>query len=200
MKSERWIRALLRLYPARFRERFGESMIAFHRERVRDGIRPRGWVRIVLDHLAVAVAEHARGWVNGARHALPAAELGYALRALVRHPGFSLVVILTIGLGVGANAAIFSVVRGVLLRPLPYPDADQVVSVGHEQPIWLASAPEYLDYQLGVRSFAALAAYTKSEGNLSSDGEPQRVALASVTPSFFDVLGVGPQIGRVLAT
>jgi predicted permease len=125
-----------------------------------------------------------------------AQDIRYALRGLARRPLFAGVVIATIALGVGANAAIFSVVRGVLLRPLPYPEPDRVVTVGHTPPTWLASPPELFDYRRDVRSFDGLAAFTRSEGNLATPDEPERVAVAAVSPEFFRVLGMRPLVGR----
>ena len=74
-------------------------------------------------------------------------DLRHGARGYVRRPVFTLIVVATIALGVGANAAIFSVVSGILLRPLPYPHAEQVFSFGHEAPEWLTSEPDYLDYR-----------------------------------------------------
>jgi len=123
-------------------------------------------------------------------------DIRYALRGLARRPLFAAVVIATIALGVGANAAIFGVVRGILLRPLPYREPDRVVTMGHAPPTWLASAPELFDYRRDVRAFEKLAAFTSSEGNLATPDEPERVATASVTPEFFPVLGMRPLLGR----
>ena len=170
-------------------------MLAFHRERVREG--SAAWPGIVSDHLASAVSEHVRslseprrvdfneGWTP-----MLGQDIRFALRALARRPLFATIVIGTIALGVGANAAIFSVVNGVLLRPLPYREPDRVVSFGHTPPTWLVSVPEYVDYTRDLRSFEALAAYTLNEGNLATPDEPERVGLASVSPTFFSVLGV----------
>jgi predicted permease len=206
VSADRVVRALIRLYPRSFRERYGAAMLAFHQGRARDGIAWSHWARIVLDHVLSAAAEHVRVLVQAVRvaHTTGRAadlrrELRQAARALLRRPGFTAAVVATVALGVGANAAIFSVVRGVLLRPLPYPDADAVVLFSHAPPQWLTSVPEYADYQSGVASFESLAAYTQGEGNLASEEEPERVALANVTAVFFDALGVAPALGRVFA-
>jgi putative ABC transport system permease protein len=204
MSADRLIRALIRLYPTAFRERYGRVMLAFHRERVQEG--RAAWHRIVADHLTSAAAEHLRGLSqrrsvkpNGSSPVMVGQDIRYALRSLVRRPMFAAVVIATIALGVGANAAIFSVVNGVLLRPLPYPDADRVMTFGHTPPTWLASPPEFFDYRRDVRSFEALAAFTQNEGNLATLDEPERVGLAAVSPEFFSVLGIRPQLGRTFA-
>jgi predicted permease len=201
MTSERVIRALIRLYPAPFRDRYGRAMLAFHRDRVAEGgVR---WHRIVTDHLTSASAEHLRELrrrravdPGGSSTRMVGQDVRYALRGLARRPLFAAVIIGTIALGVGANAAIFGVVRGVLLRPLPYPDPDRIVSVGHTPPAWLASPPEFFDYKRDVRSFEGLAAFTRNEGNLATPDEPERVGVAAVSPEFFPVLGMRPLLGR----
>ncbi len=126
-------------------------------------------------------------------------DIRFALRRLARSPGFALVAVLTIALGIGANTAIFSVVRSVLLRPLPFAEPDRVVMVwmtwrGWDE-TWL-SEPEVLDIREGARSLDGMAAYSTSAGNLTGDGEPERVATASVTADVFPVLGVTPALGR----
>ncbi|HEX8694878.1 MAG TPA: ABC transporter permease [Longimicrobium sp.] len=179
---------LLRLYPEEFRARFGREIRAFHEQRVRER-RPR-WARIVADHVTSALAEqmHSIG-----------PDVRYALRGIARRPAFAAVVILTIALGVGANAAIFSVINAVLLRPLPYPRADRLVSFGHEPPQWLVSEPQYAEYRSYLRSFASLAAFTTGEGTLATAEDPERIATAQVTPDFFATLGVAPALGRTFA-
>src|SRR5688500_1457986 len=120
MRSERIIRALLRLYPAAFRRRYGAAMLEFHRDRVRDGVTIAGWARIIADHLTAALSERLRSSesqlhsTGGASLATLAQDATYALRVLARRPGFTIAVVATIALGVGANAAIFSVVHGIL--------------------------------------------------------------------------------------
>ncbi|HKN64650.1 MAG TPA: ABC transporter permease, partial [Gemmatimonadaceae bacterium] len=123
-------------------------------------------------------------------------DLGYAVRVLARRPGFSAIVVLTIALGIGANAAIFTVVNGILLEPLPYPHPDQIVSFGHEPPQWLSSEPDFLDYHRELKSFQGLAAYSRGEATLSEPESPERLQLVRATEDFFPVLGVAPLIGR----
>src|SRR5262249_5347902 len=108
----------------------------------------------------------------------------------------------TIALGVGANAAIFSVVNAVLLRPLVYPHAEQLVAFGHEPPHWLTSDPDFLDYHRDMRSFDGLAAYVRREGTLvaAANADPQRVRLVRASEDFFPLLGVAPAVGRGFAS
>ena len=175
---------LLRLYPRDFRARFERDMRDFHDQRLREGT--GSMTRIALDHFAAAAGEQV--------HAVKP-DVKLALRGIGRRPLFAAIIIMTIALGVGANAAIFSVVNALLLRPLPYPDAGQVVFFGHKPPHWLVSEPQYASYRANLRTFASLAAYTQSEATLAAD-EPQRIAIASVTPNFFETLGVPPARGR----
>jgi putative ABC transport system permease protein len=126
-------------------------------------------------------------------------DLRYALRGLLRRPMFTAVAVSTIALGVGANAAIFSVVNGVLLRPLPYPEPGRVVRLAQAPPTWLLSEPEFLDYKRDLRSFENLAVFTENEANLSTADDPERVPLAAVSPEFFAVLGARPAAGRTFA-
>jgi hypothetical protein len=105
-------------------------------------------------------------------------DIRYALRSLRRSPGFALAAILTLGLGIGANTAIFSVVHGVLLRPLPYPEPERLVMLwGHHPTIGreTASLPDFLDWRRQARSFDAIAAWANASYNLTGAGEPEVV-------------------------
>lgn len=137
------------------------------------------------------------------------ADLGHdlraALRTLSRAPGFVLVALLTLTVGLGANAAIFSVVRSVLLRPLPYPEADRLVQIwtderanGREEPEWL-TPPDFDDWRRESTSFSAMAAYQGWGPDLTGDGDPESLAGLAVTGDFFAVLGVPAALGRTLS-
>jgi putative ABC transport system permease protein len=135
-------------------------------------------------------------------------DLRYALRMLRRTPGFTLVAVLTLALGIGLNTAIFSVVNGVLLRPLPFRDPDQLVRLRHVHPEKAAEggpfSPQDLeDLRAGANGFHSLAAYLFEPGetalNLTGDGgEPAVVQGASVSKEFFPLLGVDAALGRTL--
>ena len=121
-------------------------------------------------------------------------DLRFALRMLFRSPGFSLVAVLTLALGIGANSAIFSVVNGVLLRPLPYSDPDGLVSVWPD-----GGFPPggFLAFRDEARSFSAVAGYAGStELTLVDDGEPARLEGVATTADLFGVLGVEAALGR----
>ena len=126
-------------------------------------------------------------------------DLRYAVRALRQHPGFALTAVLTLGLGIGANVAIFSAINAILLRPLPFEQPDRLVRVwgnhpqiGHES----ASLPDFLDWRAGTPSFAHLAALANTRFTLTGTGEPEMIRGALVTADFFQTLGVAPVRGR----
>jgi predicted permease len=192
---------LMRLLPRDFRERYGPAMRDFHRDRL-DEARRAGesvalmWLRVVGDLLGTAIIERLRRGPTPTSTSTVMQDISYALRGLARRPGFAVIVIGTIALGMGANAAIFSVVNGVLLRPLPYPHAERVFSFGHEPPYWLASDKDFRDYHDGIPAIEHLAAYTMNDLTLTGDGEPQRVRAARASEDFFPTLGVGAMLGR----
>ena len=200
-RAQRVYRALLRLYPADFRARYGRAMAEFHGDRLA-AARAAGrspvlvWTCAIADVLASAAAEHA-AQLTPERPTMQSliSDLSFAVRGLLRRPAFTLTVVLTIALGVGANAAIFSVVSGILLRPLPYPHAERLIAFGHEPPHWLASDPDFVDYHRGMRTLDGLAAYTQREVTLSAD-DPERLRSIRMTEDFFPLLGVAPLIGR----
>jgi len=119
----------------------------------------------------------------------------------MRVPLFTLVSVLTLALGIGANTAIFSVINGVLLRPLPYPRPNQLVYINSQFPtlgfsqFWIDPA-EFLELRERARSFSALGAYTVGATNVGTDEAPQRVTSGNVTVGFFDAFGVPAERGR----
>lgn len=133
-----------------------------------------------------------------------ARDLRLALRALRAHPGFTLIVIFTLALGIGASTAIFSVVHRVLLVPLPFAEPDRVVRVWQNDRLTgtlreASSVPDFYDFEERARSFAAVAAFSRSEMNLiREDAEPTRVAAVRVTHDLMSLLGVSPRLGRAI--
>jgi predicted permease len=127
-------------------------------------------------------------------------DVRYAVRALRRSPGFATIAILTLALGIGANTVSFSVLSGVVLRPLPYPAADRLVFVTTQFPtlgfdqFWM-SVPEFLEYRAWTRSYDAIGGYTVGASNLGA-GEPMRPVRATITEDLMPALGVGPMAGR----
>jgi putative ABC transport system permease protein len=125
-------------------------------------------------------------------------DIHYAIRRLLKSPGFTLVAVVTLGLGIGANSAIFSVVNGVLLQPLPYPEPDRLVGMYHvtEGDRAPMSGPNFLDVMRAARSLENGAAVTRSRLILTGEGEPVRLEGARVSASLFNVLRVRPILGR----
>jgi putative ABC transport system permease protein len=131
-------------------------------------------------------------------------DIRYGLRQLIQHPAFTIIAILTLALGIGANTAIFSVVNAVLLKPLPFPAPDQLVAVGGvdlnetSSPPKLSSLcyPDFFDFREQTRSFENIAVYRSRELTLVDGGEAQSFRGQKVSAEFFDVLGIKPVAGR----
>jgi putative ABC transport system permease protein len=125
-------------------------------------------------------------------------DIQYAIRRLFKAPGFTLVAVITLALGIGANTAIFSVVNGVLLKPLPYPEADRLVGVYHvtEGHRAVMSGPNFTDISRMATSFENAAAIQTTRMILTGEGEPTRLPVAQVSASLFNVLRVHPALGR----
>jgi putative ABC transport system permease protein len=222
--SVRFFRLLLRLYPRRFRDLYGADMEAFFVDRWRNaggtGRRMSVWGRTALNMAATGAAErwrsslvhrerahaslvdqeHTGGFVNSLLQ-----DTRFALRLLRRQPVFAVFVALTLAVGIGANTAVFSVVNGVLLRPLPFPASDRLVAVwgrfdpesGFDFPQFPLSNPEFVDYRAQSRAFEDMAAFSTRAITVGGAGaESQRIPGAAVTANLFSVLRVQPAIGR----
>jgi putative ABC transport system permease protein len=196
MRGDRWFRRLLTLLPFDMRSDYGGEMERVFREQRREAAEHGGtgvirvWGENVRDILAIGPREHFHQLGQDVR---------YALRGMRRNIGFVAVAIVTLALGIGANTAIFSIVDAVMLRPLPYADADRLVAVWNRwdgSPSAALSDPEYLDYseQSRTMTFAAMAA--NSVNVAGSSGDAERVSAAAVTPQALDVLRVVPALGR----
>jgi predicted permease len=155
------------------------------------------------------VKERVRDVRAGAWIAECGRDIAYAIRMLRRTPGFTLVAVLTLALGVGANSAVFTVVNGVLLRPLTLPDPDRLLVVSYMSPNPPVRSPvtlpvmrdaHYLDFSSQDRVFQHLATYSNNPRVLVGAGDPTHVVAASTTSDFFAVLGVNPVLGRGFAS
>ncbi|HEY6805735.1 MAG TPA: ABC transporter permease [Pyrinomonadaceae bacterium] len=127
-------------------------------------------------------------------------DIRYAIRMLIKNRGFSLVVVLTLALGIGANAALFSVVNGVLLNPLPFSEPDQLVTILQSKPNFDMGAvpyPNFLDLQSQNQTFESMAIFRSTGFSLIGSGEPERVRGRFVSGDFFKVLKLKPELGRV---
>ncbi len=190
----RLYRALLRLYPASFRREYGEEMTAVFVARRREAHGPLAaaglWIGAVLDTLRSAVPVHLD---------LLRQDLQYVGRSLRRAPGFALTAVLVTALGVGANAAAFSVTDYALIRPLPFPEPGRLVKLWQHPPGYdemELSPGNYRDWKAMSRSFEAMGAYATSAMNLVGTERPERLEVALVTTNLFRVLGVRPALGR----
>ena len=131
-------------------------------------------------------------------------DLRFTFRLLRKHPGFTAVALLTLALAIGANTAIFSVLDGVLLKPLPYPHAEELVGVWHTAPgvniTDLNSAPFlYFTYREEGRTFVDIGLWTERSASVPGLAEPERVTVLRVTDGVLPLLGVPPLLGRVFS-
>src|SRR5215471_10547582 len=131
-------------------------------------------------------------------------DLRYGARMLLKNPGFTMIAVLTLALGVGANTAIFSVVNAVLLKALPFHDPDRIVMLWTDNPALdlgiheLPPSPiDLIEWRRDAKSFEQIAAIRPLAADLSEQGDPERVGGVQVTVNFFSLLGAQPLIGRV---
>jgi predicted permease len=127
-------------------------------------------------------------------------DIRYGLRMLQANPGFAAIAVLTLALGIGANTALFSIVNGVLLNPLPYPQPEKLIVLYTKVPEssrWSISYPNFLDWQRENRSFSAIAAFRMDDFNLTGLGEPERLKINMISSTFFPILGIQPLAGRL---
>ena len=199
MKPDRFYSILLRLYPAAFREEYEREMRAsFRRQRrAEPGLAGRAllWISIIADTLATAPGEHFHMLMSDIR---------YGLRTLRKTPAFTVAVLTTIALGIGATTAIYTLVHTVLLRPLPFTEPDRLVRIlDTNKPLdisdFASSLMNFLSWHEQSRSFEALAAIRSGSVNLTGDGEPQRVVGNGVSDDFWTVTGIKPVAGRVFS-
>jgi putative ABC transport system permease protein len=224
--SLRAYRALLVLLPAAFRARFADDLIADFAELLREqaGRRPFAgrahcWLEILADLAAAAPRERWRAWRSPydvrRRIAVPGREpsrrtivhsilfdLRHAVRALRRAPVFSIVTVTILALGIGANTAIFTLVRAVLLRPLPFAQPERLVLMHESMPamnfdLFPFSAPDYLDLERQQQVFSSLGVFGTERVELSGVETPETVDSAKMSASLFATLGVEPALGRV---
>ena len=216
----RLYRLLLLLYPPAFRRRFGGEMLALFQQRLATQSSVQAWWHVIRDltHTVPASWFQAFGRRRYREQSALLPSIGYrrrevfwsllrdlrfAFRNLRRAPGFTALAVITLGLGVGANAAIFSVVNGVMLRPLPYPQPDRLFTVWTTDPEGLVggtmSQPDLRDIQSEIPKLRA-AGFSNSSLTLTGFGDPEVLRGARVTDGLLDVLGVPPLLGRDIRT
>jgi putative ABC transport system permease protein len=200
-RSDRIFRRLLRLFPAEFRADFGEDMTETfrdHREaalktgHIRSGLAL--WWQTIVGIVRTAPREHV---------AQLSIDVRYALRNLRRHPAFTIISVLALAIGIGANTAVFTIVDGVLLRSLPYDRPEELVAIFERVPgvpvvKFHFSAPDFEIVQGSTQSFSGMIAYRSGQFELSGVGEPEQIIATRVSPGAFDLLGVRPILGRSL--
>lgn len=186
----RLYRLLLRLYPSSFSADYQDELTEVFAERMRGAGALRVFFAALADVVPNAIAAHWEVLLY---------DLRFAVRSLLRTPGFAVTAILVAALGIGANTVAFSLADFVLFRPLPYPRADRLVKSWEKPPNGYRnemSPPNYRDFFGAARSFSGSAAYTMGAANLTDSGEPRRIELTPANPELFPLLGVKPLIGR----
>jgi putative ABC transport system permease protein len=197
--SQRLFRALVRVLPFDFRTNYEGEMEGVFREQQRETEERGGvlgalklWKETIAGIFTTAPREH---WQ------ILKSDCGYAFRMMQKNPGFTAVAVLTLALGIGANTAIFSVVHSVLLRPLPYPDGQQLVFIRQqEKKLGIEdmsfSVKEIEDYRAQNRTLSGLVEYHAMSFTLFGHGDPERVRTGVVSANYFDLFGIQPLLGR----
>jgi len=195
-RATRTYRALLRLLPFDFRSDYGPEMETVFHEQHKEAERRKGatgvlrlWWETIVGIFRTAPGEH---------FAMFRQDAGFALRMMRKSPGFTLAAILTLGLGIGANSAIFSVVNAVLLKPLPYEHGDRLVVLQHRMGMLNQgfSPLDTSDYRTQSRALDGLVEYHNMNFILLGRSEPERVETGVVSWNYFDVFGIKPLFGR----
>src|SRR5687768_12420390 len=210
LRPPRVIRRVLALFRWRSRDDDMEREMAFHvdslaRDYARDGMSEAEAQRAARRQFGNVTRLKERGHDQRTMRVVEdvARDVKHGARGLWRSPGFSLAVILTLALGIGGNTAVFSVVDQLLLRPLPYPDGNQLVMVEESAGGLSARADvspaNWLDWQRESRAFGRFAAWGPASFVLIGAGEPRRVNAQLVSSEFFPLLGVAPLLGRTIA-
>jgi putative ABC transport system permease protein len=209
LRPPRFIRRVLALFRWRSRDRDMEREMAFHvdslaRDYAREGLSDVDAQRAARRQFGNLTRLKERGHDERTMRLVEdvTRDVRHAARGLWRSPGFSLAVILTLALGIGGNTAVFSVVDQLLLRPLPYPDGDQLVMVEESvgaNPHADVSPANWLDWQRESRTFRRFAAWRSWSFTLTGTGEPRHVNAQQVSSEFFPLLGVAPLLGRTIS-
>jgi predicted permease len=197
--SQRLFRALVRVLPFDFRTNYEGEMEGVFREQQRE-VEERGglmgalklWKETIAGIFTTAPREH---WQ------ILKSDCGYAFRMMRKNPGFTAVAILTLALGIGANTAIFSVVHAVLLRPLPYPQGEQLIFIRQQETkLGISdmsfSVKEIEDYRAQNRTLSGLVEYHAMSFTLFGHGDPERVRTGVVSANYFELFGIQPLLGR----
>jgi putative ABC transport system permease protein len=197
---ERFYGSLLLAYPSEFRHEYGAEMAQFFRDDCRRTACRSGLSGLLWQGLRT-LADVARS-APGVHMEILRQDLRFAFRMLWNSPAFALTAILALALGIGANSAIFRLVDGIVVMPLPFPEADRLMVVWEKNPKGIdrnsVSPPNFADYRAASKSFSGIAAFYEDSANLIGSGEPEHLLSSMVSPEFFDVVGVSPAIGAGL--
>src|SRR5262245_32685833 len=188
-------KTLLCLYPASFRTEYATEMSAILARRLSNASGPAARIGIWLDTiLEMPFSAAAAHWD------LLRQDLRYTARTLARAPGFTLTAVLVVAIGVGANAAAFSVADFVLIKPLPFPEPNRLVDLWERLPGYARMEPSpatYRDWKQMTTAFESMGAYHPISVNMIGQGNPERLEGATVTADLFPTLGAQPMIGRL---
>ncbi len=197
---EQCYRRALGFYPVEFRDEYGTEMVEFFRDECRRAERRAGLAGLLF--AALRTLTDLIRTAPGAHMDILRQDLRFGLRTLRKSPGFTVTAIVALALGIGANSTIFSLVHGILIAPLPFPEPDRLVALWENNPRGIernsVSPPNFVDYRASARCVAGLAAFFETSIDLTGADEPEHVAGAVVTPGFFAVLGIDPAIGTDL--
>src|SRR5262245_57911826 len=221
IRSDFIVRALIRLYPADFRERYGRALLEFHQERASIGLSLVDWARVVADHLGSATIEWVRlfrpasnrqqAFFDGEKRTMKRSrwfdllvqDLRYAWRTLRRAPVFTLVASLSLAFGIGANTAIFGVIHAVLLAPIGVPAPEQLAVLRRSDAQTGNNTFAYDEFRAlqGAVSQARVSAFGGAGFITIGVGDQREFINADqVDGAFFDMLGVSPLRGRLITT
>lgn len=208
--SERLYRLLWSIYPTGFRDQYRQDALELFRDECREARRRRGltgmillWCRTVPNVVVHGGIERAAEMGRGLRELVRGPVLGHAIRGLLRTPAFTGTVVLTLGVGIASSVALFSVLEGVILEPLPYPDPDRLVRLWERNPEVDATPQDvsplnFADWEANATGFDAMATWYLTSGTHRTETAAEEVRAAQVTADFFRVMGVAPALGRDL--
>ena len=212
--TRRLVEALLGLAPVEFRRRHGKELLAVHDERAaakRNALTGSVFaLREVFGALVLIIRLHIglkddtkRGRGEATMLETITQDVRFAVRTLVRSPGFTSVAVIVLALGIGANTAIFSAVNAFFFRPLPFADADRLVTLYETNPEFgwddaTAAPANMLDWREQIEAFEDVSAYSEFSNELTAcqDGEPLLLTGTNVVGNFFTTLGVALMMGR----
>lgn len=213
-------RALLLLYPRSFRQRWAEDVRRDAEQLLRDELESTGrwpwraWGRVLADLLTSIPREHLAAQRHQPRPRITRdrrdtmgsflLDLRHTLRGLRKSPGYTVIVLLVLAVGIGANSAIFSLVRGVVLQPLPFLDADELVWMTEAipaagLPLFPFSAPDLRDFEERTKTLSEIGSFQSRMVELSGDGDPGSIHGVRTSVNLFPMLGLEPALGRNFA-